>query len=163
MIAKIYKIIPKENAEDGDVYYGSTTQQYISHRMTAHRNDYKLYLKGERKHRTTSFDLFDKYGLENCKIELVEEFEYLDEIEIRKKEREYIDKNKCVNADRPIITKEEKKEYFNKWYEEHKNDEKVMEDRRKADLKYKELNRDKINQRKREKRAADKLKSVSII
>ena len=38
---KIYKIEPICDHDEGDIYIGSTTKEYLSQRMTLHRNDYK--------------------------------------------------------------------------------------------------------------------------
>ena len=67
---KIYKIEPIDG-EDGDVYIGSTTKEYLSQRMTAHRSSYNHWKKGKRG-KTYSFVLFEKYGVDNCKIILLE-------------------------------------------------------------------------------------------
>ena len=109
MTHKIYKIVPcDENADENDVYYGSTTKKYLCSRMCSHRQDYKLW-KQDKWHYMTSFSLFDKYGLHNCKIVLVEEFENITENELKNKEADYIEKNKCVNKKNPRHWTEEKK------------------------------------------------------
>ena len=65
---KIYKI----ESRLGDlVYIGSTTKQYLSQRMDKHRTDYKQW-KNNRRHLTTSFKVFEEYGVEKCSIVLVE-------------------------------------------------------------------------------------------
>ncbi len=113
MTYKIYKIIPcDENADENDVYYGSTSQHLLCSRMSNHRQEYKLW-KQDKWHYMTSFSLFDKYGLHNCKIVLVEEFEFdaITEDELRHKEADYIEQNKCVNINnpRPVTAEEYKK------------------------------------------------------
>ena len=69
--SKVYKNEPIVEHEESDIYIGSTTKHYLSQRMDAHRADYKQW-KDEKHNKTTSFDLFDKYGLENCQIVLLE-------------------------------------------------------------------------------------------
>ena len=65
---KIYKI----ESHCGDkVYIGSTTKEYLSQRMDAHRRGYKQWKNGTT-HFLTAFIIFDEYGLENCKIILLE-------------------------------------------------------------------------------------------
>ena len=54
---KIYKIEPICDHEDGDVYIGSTTKQYLSQRMEYHRRDYNNYKKGVSSKTLTSFKL----------------------------------------------------------------------------------------------------------
>ena len=65
---KIYRI---ESHLGNKIYIGSTTKQYLSQRMTAHRKDYN-YWKSGKGHFITSYLLFDEYGLDNCSIELLE-------------------------------------------------------------------------------------------
>ena len=52
-------------------YIGSTTEE-LSQRMARHRAGYKRFLKSGKK-LMSSFNLFNEYGLENCKIELISE------------------------------------------------------------------------------------------
>ena len=72
--SKIYKIY----SDLGDkVYIGCTTKQYLSQRMAKHKYDYTYYKK---KREDTGFAfvysylLFDEYGVNNCKIELLEAY-----------------------------------------------------------------------------------------
>jgi len=119
MTYKIYKIIPCcEIVDENDVYYGSTKQHLLCGRMANHRQDYKLW-KEDKWHYVSSFSLFEKYGLHNCKIILVEEFNFDDitETELKHKEAEYIKNNKCVNINNPTpLTaedyKQKSKDYF---------------------------------------------------
>ena len=62
---KIYKIEPRGDHSEGDIYIGSTTKQYLSQRMVQHRGDYMRFKNGTHN-KTNSFDLFDKYGVDNC-------------------------------------------------------------------------------------------------
>ena len=102
---KIYKIEPI-NGEDGDVYIGSTTKEYLSQRMTAHRYDYKRYLDG-KYHNVTSFKLFDKYGIDNCKIILLELVNTNTKDELHAREAYYIKLVDCVNKIIPLQTPKE--------------------------------------------------------
>ena len=79
---RIYKIVDVGYNEQ---YFGSTVVE-LSTRMARHRSKYRQYQKGEN-HSYTSFTLFDKYGLENCKIELVEMYPGDSKDELRKKGR----------------------------------------------------------------------------
>ena len=66
--SKIYKIW----STAGDkIYIGSTTKKYLSQRMDNHRSGYKLW-KNDKHYLTTSYHLFEEYGLDNCFIELLE-------------------------------------------------------------------------------------------
>ena len=107
---KIYKIEPRGDHSEGDVYIGSTTKEYLSQRMTAHRSDYKSFKKGIREHKLTSFDLFDKYGVENCDIILLESVEANSKDELVSREAHYIRTIKCVNRFVPLRTTREYKQ-----------------------------------------------------
>ena len=133
-------------------YIGSTTEK-LSQRMARHRINYKSFLNGKRRHDLSSFDLFDEFGVENCKIELVEYFKCDTLQELQKKEGEHIKKTECVNKcvagrtnkewreDNKEIIKEKKREY------REQNKDKIKESKRE----YREQNRDKINEKARER------------
>ena len=105
---KIYKIAPVSGGEEGDIYVGSTTKQYLSQRMDSHRCQYKQYKLGKH-HKTTSFDLFDKYGLDNCQITLIESVDANSRDELIARERYYIQSQDCVNKN---IAGRTHKEYY---------------------------------------------------
>jgi hypothetical protein len=107
---KIYKIEPICDYEEGDIYIGSTTKKYLSDRMCDHRADYKRKKEGKRG--PNSFVLFDKYGVENCKIHLIMLYPCNTKDELLAKEGEYIRTLNCVNKVIPNRTKQEyDKEY----------------------------------------------------
>lgn len=109
--AKIYVI----QAGD-DKYYGSTCQT-LANRMAKHRTAYKAKT-------TTSHLLFNKYGIENCTIELVEEFPCNSVEELTAREAFYIRNNKCVNKCIPCRTQKEyyqdNKEVYKKYYQDNR-------------------------------------------
>ena len=107
---KIYKIEPRGDHDEGDVYIGSTTKEYLSQRMTAHRGGFKSFKSGSRKHKLTSFNLFDKYGVENCDIILLELVEANSKDELVSREAHYIRTIKCVNRFVPLRTTREYKQ-----------------------------------------------------
>lgn len=96
LYGKIYKIEPIVEHEEGDVYYGSTTKQYLSQRMDSHRGLYNAWQNKKAK-MCYSFRLFDKFGLENCNICLVENYPCDTKDELLAREAYYIRNNKCVN------------------------------------------------------------------
>ena len=113
---KIYKI--ESNLGD-KVYIGSTTKEYLSQRMTAHRESFNQWKKGKRE-LTTSFLLFDEYGIENCSIVLLELCPCESKDVLHAREAHYIRTIKCVNKLIPLRTyqeynddnKESHKEYY---------------------------------------------------
>jgi len=78
---KIYKII---DVGYNKCYIGSTAEKTLSNRMSRHRYDYKIY-KQTLNEKMTCFDIFDEYGIENCKIELIENYPFNNIEELRKR------------------------------------------------------------------------------
>ena len=118
---KIYKIV---DLGYNKCYYGSTVQA-LSVRMAGHRSAYKKNTQGVGSN-ISSYNLFTEYGVENCKIELVELYPCNSKAELEAREGFYIKNNDCVNkrvarrsdAEYYQDHKEEAKEY----YEAHKED-----------------------------------------
>ena len=120
--SKIYKIY---STKGDKIYIGSTTQKFISHRFDNHIKDYKKYKSGcKYTSKLTSFLLFDEYGVENCRITVIEYlYDCTTKNELLLSEATYIKNNieKCVNKYIPLRTKKE----------------------------YNDMNREKINQKAR--------------
>ena len=136
---KVYKIW----SLSGDkIYIGSTTKEYLSQRMDTHRNNYKNWKNGIY-HNITVYNIFDEYGLENCKIELLEAKECKDKHELLKLEGEYIRKLECVNKQ---IAGRTRKEYYDE------NREKLLEQKKQYHIN----NREKRNNYMREYRKLKK-------
>ncbi len=105
---KVYKIEPIVDHDEGDVYFGSTTKKYLSQRMDDHRSQYKSWQKGVGK-KTRSFELFDKYGVDNCRIILLERVNANSKDELIAREAHHIKNNKCVNG---LVPQRTVKEYY---------------------------------------------------
>ena len=130
--------------------------------MTRHRAIYKGFLNGKNRF-ISSFELFNEYGIENCKIELIEYFKCDTLQELRRKEGEYIKNTACVNKrveGRTIKewqedNKDKTKEYKKNWHEQNKD---KINDHHKN---YYQTNKDKINEKRREiyklKKESDKV------
>lgn len=155
---KVYKIEPVIDHDEGDIYIGSTTKQYLSQRMTMHKSEYVRWKGGLRDKHIRSYDLFEKYGFENCQIVLIESVDCKGRDELFLREAYYIKSMKCVNKLMPIRTDQEKKEYNEafkkKYYEEIKKNVRQYYDTNKEKIieyqhKYREENPDKIRQYKK--------------
>ena len=108
--SKIYKIEPINSEDEGDVYIGSTTKDTLAQRMTKHRCDYKYWkIVNNQKTYKCSYNLFEKYGLENCSIFLIEQFSCKSKDELRTREGFYIKTIKCINKN---IAGRTSKEYY---------------------------------------------------
>jgi GIY-YIG catalytic domain len=90
---KVYKIW---SLSGNKIYIGSTTKNYLCERMSAHRRRYRCWVK-DKQHYMSSFDLFEEYGLENCKIELLEAKVCTTRDELHRLEGKYIRELSCVN------------------------------------------------------------------
>ena len=112
---KIYKIVSVDYSK---CYIGSTTES-LKKRFERHRGKYKEYLKGGADN-TRAYWLFDEVGVENCKIELIENYPCNSREELERKEGEYIKNTKCVNKVIAGRTRQEykKDEYDYKSYQE---------------------------------------------
>ena len=103
---KIYKIEPIGDHDDGDIYTGSTTKEYLSQRMVNHIGNYKRWKAGH-KNKTMSINLLDKYGIDKCKIILLESVYANSYEEIKAREAYYIQTLKCINKNIPLRTQKE--------------------------------------------------------
>jgi len=138
---KIYKLVSPHTDK---IYIGSTCKKYLSQRLTKHKSHYKDWLKDNDNINFSSFRLFE---LGDVEIILIENFNCNTKDELLKKEREYIEKFKeiIVNKQRPLITHEERKEYINKYREEHK------EEIKKKVKEYREKHKEEINEKIKQK------------
>ena len=93
-LGKIYKIEPITGGDE--VYIGSTSLPLLSTRMAQHRSDYKRW-KDNKRSAATSFSLFDKYGLNNCQIILIENVNATNKDELAAREGHWIRNTACVN------------------------------------------------------------------
>ena len=89
---QIYKIV---DVGFNKCYIGSTCES-LSQRMVRHRVCYKSFLKGTSG-RMRSFDLFDEYGIENCKIVWIEDYPCESRKQLEAREGYYIENTDCVN------------------------------------------------------------------
>ena len=103
---KIYKIEPNCEHEKNEIYIGSTTKKYLSQRMVEHRGNYNRWKNGQTN-KTMSFDLFEKYGLDNCDIILIENVNVNSKDELIAREKHFIKTLKCINKLVPGRTKKE--------------------------------------------------------
>ena len=137
--AKVYQIV--DNGYNMS-YIGSTCMP-LSKRFHNHKSLYNFW-KNHNKGFCTSFYIFDEYGVENCKIELIEAVPCLTKDELRKKEGEFIKKNRdCVNK---RIDGRTVKEY------REDNKDKIKE----IQKEYYDTNKDKINEYQKEYRDDNK-------
>jgi hypothetical protein len=102
---KIYKITDNAYTE---CYSGSTIET-LSRRMSGHRSSYKSCQEHKPVSHTCVYDIFNEYGLENCKIELIELAPCSSQMELRQREGYYIKNTVCINKVVAGRTKQEHK------------------------------------------------------
>lgn len=91
--------------------------------MSDHKSHYRWFLKSDNRERVTSFMLFEKYGVDNCRIEEIEHLIFNNKRELLEREQHHIQTNMCVNKLNPIKrTPEEEKERARKWFEDRKEE-----------------------------------------
>ena len=123
--------------------------------MADHIASYRTWIKSDKKaDKIMAFELFDKYGVGNCKIILLEFVNAKSKDELRMKEQEHIEKLKCINKVRAYRTHEvhlrEKRQFNAKWMNQkytpfHK------EEKAKYDASYRIKNMEKIKIRHQKK------------
>ena len=91
--SKVYKIW---STQGDKIYIGSTTKELLCQRMSSHRKEYRKWKKTQTQ-LTSSFLIFEEYGVENCFIELLEAKECISKDELRQLEGKYIRELICVN------------------------------------------------------------------
>jgi len=108
---KIYRIFPINKQDENDEYIGSTCRDYLCQRWGHHNSGYKDYLIGKQK-KCCSYDLFEKYGVENCRIELIENYPCKDVDELHRREGEIQRSRQCINKSVAGRTKSEYGKYY---------------------------------------------------
>ena len=139
-IYKIYSICDDVN----EIYYGSTIQP-LSNRMGGHRRDYKGWEDDKTKKYYSSFELFDKYGIDKFIIELVESVECNTKEELRAREGFYIKNNECVNKN---IAGRSMKEYLKEYRDIHK--EQISEQQKPYQKEYRNIHKELIKEKYRQ-------------
>ena len=91
--SKIYKI---EDLNGEMCYIGSTTKDRLCQRMSGHRASYIHWQNGKRS-KCTVFDIFDKYGIDNCHIVLLASYPCNSKDKLTSKEGGYITATQCIN------------------------------------------------------------------
>lgn len=86
--SKIYKITDANNEM---VYIGSTTMP-LNWRMSCHKSNYNKH-----KRNYTVYKIFEKYGIDKCSIQLIENYPCENRKQLEKREGEIMKSMPCVN------------------------------------------------------------------
>ena len=96
-LGHIYKIIARQG---GECYVGSTFQE-LRYRWTGHKCHYKRWKDGKSDY-TSSYDLFERYGVDNCQIVLIKSYEVVDRRHLEMYETLWVCRLKPVNEISPF-------------------------------------------------------------
>jgi hypothetical protein len=146
---KVYLIEPIVEHDESEIYIGSTTEDYLSKRFNCHKCMYKSWLNGKTR-RISVFNLFNKYGVDNCKITLIENVYANTKDELISREGYYIRKFKCLNK---VIPDRSMEEYNKQYYEANKYYHKE----------YRQINKDDISNYNREYYKTNKDRKLNYI
>ena len=130
---QIYKVVDIGQTK---CYIGSTVQR-LSSRMAEHRASYKQYKEGKINYYNSVFNLFDEFGIENCKIMWMKDYPCSSKKELEAEEGRIQQETDCVNKkiqgrtqqDRYYLNLEHNREYQARWKREDRknNSEKNKE------------------------------------
>ena len=162
---KIYKIV---SADYSKCYVGSTCEE-LCQRMARHRYMYNQHSKRGKESYRSANKLFDEFGVENCKIEWIEDYPCNSKKELGAREGYYQQQIDCINKRIEGRTDKEyreqnaeyEKERHKQYYEENKDKIKAYNKankEKKSDFKkeYREKNKERIQAQRRQYREMNK-------
>ncbi len=94
-LGRVYKI---ESKDGGQCYVGSTHLD-LTERMSVHKSSHKAWVKaGRQGNKCSSFDLFDEYGVEDCRIVCLQTVKFLLRDELNCLEQYWIIRLHAINT-----------------------------------------------------------------
>lgn len=102
---KIYCIKHKDDS-NSEIYIGCTTKS-LDHRLTVHKYYFNASKKNEKIYKLSAFKLFEKYGISNLEIKLLEEVNASSLKSMREREAYFIKTLECINHNIPLQTRHE--------------------------------------------------------
>jgi hypothetical protein len=152
----IYKIVCNET---GEVYYGSTTKPTLNIRISGHKCSFKRWKEGKTNY-MTSFQILERG---NYSYSLIETVECEDRKQLEQRERYYIENNECINKN--IVGRTVKEWYdanneYLKFYRKQKYLKDEVKVKELATI-YRQVNRNLINEKQRQRRAKAKEQSIN--
>jgi len=89
--SKIYKIVCDETNK---IFIGSTVQKYLSSRLSQYRLLHKNYKNNQSRNYKEVFEVLEN---DSYHIELIEKYPCKNKLQLRRREKVYVDSVKCVN------------------------------------------------------------------
>ena len=138
-----------ECKETGEKYVGSTKQP-LDIRITGHRYNCKAYDDGKKRAKCSSFNIIRR---NNYEVKVLEELKTDDKKELTKVETKYINELDSINTMKKAYASPEEKKQTEK--ERHQTTE-YKQYKAQCDKKYREKNKEKIDEKKKEWRDNNK-------
>ena len=153
MLGLVYKIIHNQS---NWCYVGSTFNE-LRYRWQDHKLAFSKWCENKEHNKTSCFDKFLEFGIENFKIILIKYYEVVDRLHLEMYETLWINKLKSCNRNVPFQIKY----IYNIWYRKtHKKeiserDKKYrinnIEKLNKKNSEYRELHKEELNKKERER------------
>jgi hypothetical protein len=140
---RVYRIVAIEGPE---VYVGSTFLA-IRDRFISHKKQYKQW-KNDKGGRCSVYELFDKYGVDGCRMILIKEYMVEDRAHLEVYETLWVKKMKAINRYEPcgrLLIKQYQKQRYKA------NKERINEQQKQ----YKEANKEYIKEQRKKFREAN--------
>ena len=118
--SKIYKIF--STTDDSICYIGSTAQEDLNNRLIQHKSRYRCFNNQNTKYKPSrAYNLFEKYGIDNCMIELIASYPCSSRKELENEEAKYIKSLNAINKNIPNrYNHENHQEYMKEYYDENR-------------------------------------------
>lgn len=149
MLGAIYKIIHNQS---NWCYVGSTFNE-LRYRWQDHKLAYSKWYNDRTKNKTSCFDKFLEFGIENFNIILIKYYEVVDRLHLEMYETLWINKLKSCNTNRPFCIKYISSITYRKKNKKHISEiTKIYREKNREHFKevkkiYKEKNREKLNEK----------------
>lgn len=121
MLASLYKIA---NSDESIVYIGSTILS-LDYRWRLHKNEYKRWMDGKKKHCSAMiYHSFKELGVDAFSISLISEHDVENRTQMHQLEQDVIDSTACCNKNKAYqsLSQEDYHKQYSKWYREHNSD-----------------------------------------
>jgi uncharacterized UPF0160 family protein len=150
---RVYKII---STQGNECYVGSTFNT-TRDRFKEHKKQYNEWQENKARSKTSSFNLFEKYGFENCRMILIKEYEVCDREHLNVYETLWIKKLQAINEIEPaggLLKSQRKKQWYNNNKEKclQKNKENYLANKSKIQQQQKDYHRSNLDTIKKQTR-----------
>ena len=103
----IYKLVPLVDHESHEIYISFTCYS-LSKAMTIIKSTYASYKKGMQTNYKKQYSLFDKYGIDNIDIILIEKVNTKSKDDLRARHAYHVETKECINKNVSILKEADK-------------------------------------------------------